>query len=324
MSVLSAEKTLQDWNLRPSSFQGFIGQEQEIKNLKIFITAAKKRQDPLDHVLLHGPPGLGKTTLAHLIAIELESTFKATSAPILTKTGDLAALLTGLSPRDVLFIDEIHRLPVTIEEMLYAAMEDRKIDIMLGQGPHAKSMQLPLPPFTLIGATTRCGMLSGPLRDRFGILLPLSYYHSQELALILLRACEKLALDIEQEALLEIATRSRGTPRIALRLLKRVRDFADVSHSFPITKNLAQYTLGEMGISQEGLDPLDQRYLHVLQNVLNRGPAGIDTLSSLLNETKETLEDVVEPYLLQQGFIQKTPRGRIVVRDFQLQNNKTL
>ena len=311
-SRLMLQEHFLDLSLRPNSFEGFIGQSQCIENLKIFLQAARGRQEPLDHVLLHGPPGLGKTTLAHLIAKACESHLKITSAPVLMKTGDLAALLTGLKKRDVLFIDEIHRLPITVEETLYSAMEDRRLDIMLGDGPHAQSMRLSLEPFTLIGATTRIGLLSAPLKDRFGIALALGFYSPAEMEAIIEQGAQTLTMALTPQARYALAIRARETPRIALRLLRRIRDFSDAWNVSLIDESLILKALSALGINALGLDTLDQRYLNALGHIFQGGPVGIETLSAMLNETKDTLEDVIEPYLLQKGFIQRTPRGRTI------------
>jgi Holliday junction DNA helicase RuvB len=289
-----------------------VGQESLIHNLSVFIQAAKGRAEAMDHILFHGPPGLGKTTLAHLVAHELGVRIAMTSGPVLMKPGDLAAILTNLGPLDILFIDEIHRLPVSVEEMLYSAMEDRRIDIMIGEGPHAKSIQLPLAPFTLVGATTRSGLLSAPLRDRFGILLGLSFYHPKELEKILERAAQKMQIAMTQDAQAYIADRCRGTPRIALRLLRRIRDFADVQRINPIHRELVASALSALNINAHGLDGLDQRYLSALAHHFQGGPVGIETMAAILCETRDTVEDVVEPYLLRQGFVQRTARGRVL------------
>ncbi|PPE06945.1 Holliday junction branch migration DNA helicase RuvB [Holospora curviuscula] len=309
--IMSQEHPI-DLFLRPNSFEGFIGQRQCIENLKIFLKAAQHRKEPLDHVLLHGPPGLGKTTLAHLIAKSCESRLKITSAPVLMKTGDLAALLTGLQKQDVLFIDEIHRLPISVEETLYSAMEDRRLDIILGDGPHAQSMRLTLEPFTLIGATTRIGLLSTPLKDRFGITLALGFYTAAEMEAIILQGAQMLKMVLTPEACSVIAVRARETPRIGLRLLRRIRDFGDAWNRSLIDESLVLQALSALGINSLGLDGLDQRYLVALGCLFQGGPVGIETLSATLSETKDTLEDVVEPYLLQKGLIQRTPRGRAI------------
>jgi Holliday junction DNA helicase RuvB len=305
--LLRADETL-DRALRPLSFDDFVGQDDLVRNLRIFIQAACVRGESLDHVLLHGPPGLGKTTLAHLTATAMKGTLRTTSGPVLTKPGDLAALLTQLQNHDVLFIDEIHRLPVAVEELLYSAMEDYRIDILLGQGPHARALQLTLPPFTLIGATTRSGLLSAPLRDRFGIALALEFYNPAALSDLIMRAAKALGFALTPEAARCLAQRSRGTPRIALRLLRRVRDFG--GNGAMIDDAVVDCALNQLGINDYGLDRLDQKYLHVLQRFFGGGPAGLDTLAAALSETRDTVEDVIEPYLLQSGLIMRTPRGR--------------
>ncbi|MCL2758313.1 MAG: Holliday junction branch migration DNA helicase RuvB [Alphaproteobacteria bacterium] len=305
--------------IRPKRLGDFVGQEGLKQNLSVFISGAKNRGEAMDHVLLYGPPGLGKTTLAHIVANELGTNFRATAAPMLTKQGDLAAILTALEPHDVLFIDEIHRLPTAIEEVLYSAMEDFKLDIMLGEGPSAKSVRIDLPPFTLVGATTRTGLLSNPLRDRFGIDLRLNFYSAADLAQIISRSANILGIPIEQSAALTLAGSSRGTPRIANRLLKRARDFAAAPHASrltphetPITEPIIKTTLQQLGIDQIGLDAIDREYLGAIVKHYAGGPVGIENLSAVLSEPADTIEDVIEPYLMQQGFIQRTPRGRMI------------
>lgn len=298
--------------IRPKTLVDFIGHESLKQNLSVFVSGAKSRGEAMDHVLLYGPPGLGKTTLAHIIANELGTNFRTTAAPMLTKQGDLAAILTTLEPMDVLFIDEIHRLPTAIEEVLYSAMEDFKLDIMLGEGPSAKSVRIDLPPFTLVGATTRTGLLSNPLRDRFGIDLRLSFYSSQDLAKIIKRSAGILGIDIDDDAALMLAQSSRGTPRIANRLLKRARDFAAATNVQKITSGTVKTALFQLHVDACGLDEIDREYMQVIVRHYAGGPVGIDNLAAALSEPADTIEDVIEPYLMQLGFIQRTPRGRVV------------
>ncbi len=304
-----------DLNLRPRSFDEFIGQDKIKENLNIFIRAASQRKEPLDHVLFCGPPGLGKTTLAHIISNELKVNIKTTSGPVLERPGDLAAILTNLSDMDILFIDEIHRLPRIVEEVLYPAMEDFQLDIIIGQGPNARTLKLNLPKFTLIGATTRTGLLTSPLRDRFGIIDRLNYYNPEELKMIVLRSSGILKMAIEDEASLEIARRSRGTPRIANRLLKRIRDFAQVLGDGKIDIEITRSSLKSLDVDEKGLDEMDRRLLLTLIDKYNGGPVGIETISASMREDKETIEDVYEPYLLQEGFLERTPRGRLATRN---------
>ncbi len=316
-NILTTQFTPEDdaeGSLRPRFLREYIGQEKAKQNLSIFIESAKRRNEPLDHVILHGPPGLGKTTLAQIIANEMNSALRKTSGPAIEKPRDLAALLTSLDENDVLFIDEIHRLNRSVEEILYPAMEDRQIDIIIGQGPAATSISIDLKPFTLVGATTRSGQLSSPLRDRFGIDLKLELYKPEELRRIITRSAEILNVEIDPDGALEIASRSRGTPRIANRLLRRVRDFAEVYAGGVITKELADKALLMLDIDACGLDAIDRRLLRSIIENYAGGPVGLDTIAATINEESVTIEDVYEPYLLQQGFLTRTPRGRCVTR----------
>jgi Holliday junction DNA helicase RuvB len=303
-----------DRSLRPVRFEDFIGQDRIKENLRVFIDAAKGRCEALDHVLFCGPPGLGKTTLATIIAHELGVGIKATSGPVLERAGDLAAILTNLQERDVLFIDEIHRLNRVVEEILYPAMEDFQLDIIIGQGPGARSIKLDLPRFTLVGATTRTGLLTSPLRDRFGVIDRLNFYTAEELRTIVLRSAGLLRIDTKPDAAAEIASRSRGTPRIANRLLRRVRDFAQVQGDGVITRDLVTGAMKRLEVDEKGLDQMDRRLLLTIIDKFEGGPVGLETLAAALNEEKDTLEDVYEPFLIQEGFLDRTPRGRQATR----------
>lgn len=307
-----AEDEVLDFSLRPKKLIDYVGQEAIKDNVSIFISAAKKREEPIEHILLYGPPGLGKTTLAHILANEMEVSIKITSGPAIQRSGDLVALLTNLQPGDVLFIDEIHRLQRNIEEILYAAMEDYAIDLILGKGPSAKSMRMNLPKFTLVGATTKFGSLSSPLRDRFGAVHRLEFYAEDELGEIIRRSAKLLNIQIDDDAIAEIAKRSRRTPRIANRILKRVRDWAEVKHDGKVDLKIARVAITKLDIDELGLDKNDRDYLRAIIEKFNGGPVGLDTLSATLSEDRDTIEDVIEPYLLQLGFINRTNRGRIV------------
>ena len=301
-----------DLSLRPKKLIEFIGQPQVQKNLSTFISAASSRQEAMDHALLFGPPGLGKTTLAQIISNELSVGFRSTSGPIINKAGDLAALLTNLQPKDVLFIDEIHRLAPNIEEILYPAMEDLQLDLIIGEGPSARTIKIDLPPFTLVGATTRSGLLTTPLRDRFGIQIRMEFYNSNDLVKILLKLAEKLDVNLDEGGAYEIAKRSRGTPRVAGRLLRRVRDILSVSSLKVIDNKFADIALSQLDVDKSGLDAVDRKYLNVIIEKYQGGPVGLDTLSAILSEQKDMIEEVIEPYLLQRGLIQRSSRGRIV------------
>jgi len=313
-NIFSDDKQPEDFqtsSIRPTGFDDYVGQRKVKENLKVFVQAAKQRGESLDHCLFHGPPGLGKTTLANIISHELGVNINSTSGPVIDKAGDLAAILTNIQEGDVLFIDEIHRLHSNVEEILYPAMEDFKLDILIGQGPAARTVKIDLPPFTLIGATTRAGLLTSPLRDRFGMIMRLEFYDVDELKSIMLRGADILGAEIEPEAAKEIAGRSRGTPRIAHRILRRVRDFADILNNGYISLDLAKESLQKLEIDSEGLDASDRNLLLSIIEKYEGGPVGVDTLAATMSEERDTIEDVIEPYLIYRGFVKKTPRGRM-------------
>ena len=308
-----------DRAIRPKTLADYVGQPQVTEQMEIFIEAARRRKDALDHVLIFGPPGLGKTTLAHIIANEMGANLRHSSGPVLEKQGDLAALLTNLEPHDVLFVDEIHRLSPVVEEILYPAMEDYQLDIVIGEGPAARSIKLDLPPFTLVGATTRAGLLTSPLRDRFGIVQRLEFYNSTDLAIILKRSAHILGIEMEDAGAVALAKRSRGTPRIANRLLRRVRDYAEIKAQGVITAAVVERAMQMLDVDEQGFDTQDRRLLRTIIEKFDGGPVGVDNLAAAIGEEKGTIEDVLEPYLIQQGFILRTPRGRMATRNAYLQ-----
>ncbi len=309
-----SNETPAEVNLRPSNLDEYVGQEDIKRNLRVFIEAARGRSDALDHVLFHGSPGLGKTSLAHIIAHELKVNINSTSGPVIERPGDLAAILTSLKPRDVLFIDEVHRLNHVVEEILYPAMEDFQLDIIIGQGPSARTMKIPLPPFTLVGATTRTGLLTPPLRERFGVILRVEFYKPEELQKIILRSARLLGIAVDEDGAFEIARRSRGTPRVANRILRRVRDYAEVKADGEITLDVARRALNMLDVDDKGLDRMDRHILLTIIEKFDGGPLGLDTLSSAVGEEKDTLEDVYEPFLIKIGYIKRTPRGRVATK----------
>ncbi len=318
-ATASSQDEAVDRAIRPKQLVDYVGQPQVSEQMEVFIEAARRRQDALDHVLIFGPPGLGKTTLAHIIANEMGANLRHSAGPVLEKQGDLAALLTNLEPHDVLFIDEIHRLSPVVEEILYPAMEDYQLDIVIGEGPAARSIKLDLPPFTLVGATTRAGLLTSPLRDRFGIVQRLEFYNASDLATILKRSAHILDIDIDDEGAHALATRSRGTPRIANRLLRRVRDFAEIKAQGRVTADVVGNAMAMLAVDPQGFDSQDRRLLRTIIEKFDGGPVGVENLAAAIGEEKGTIEDVLEPYLIQQGFIVRTPRGRMATRHAWLQ-----